>query len=550
MAQKPIGYYGEFRPTGVDQSAARRFEALAGIADQVNEIAFNVAAKKRAEQGQEAGLAAGIEAAEAGKPVEKNKGILSGISIYDQAYNSALEKSYVASIDTDARENIARIAEESNGDSEKFDQLSNQYLNGLRGGISEDYRDIVQLSIDPVVASARSQVQSQQITRQRQETDELLVNNINSAIDSGIRLASLGDTEAAMASLQSSTESINARVESGAISQAAADNLIQKSSVAVESSIGRAALKNTYETLGPIAALEYSIKIRDTPLKGFTVEQQENLASVLGQDLTQFMRLDSIKETESENALIARQDQNALALLIGINSGEYTNENGEVVDLDSGTLALSASSQDISSEQYKQLTTILNSRGQGIDDFNVIANIQSLILSDPDQDTNLIRQNMNTLITGETAVALLNAARDAGLGESLLKTNKAIRAQKYLENSIVTTGIYGTIYPERQLELAQLTLTLQERILNGEDPLVVAREILEFSDITSDSIPELEAEYKNIEESLKAQFEADINYDATSEEERLDKIRRQIQEKKNYLDFNKNVMPRVQGGDL
>jgi hypothetical protein len=28
MAQKPIGYYGEFRPTGVDQSAARRFEAL------------------------------------------------------------------------------------------------------------------------------------------------------------------------------------------------------------------------------------------------------------------------------------------------------------------------------------------------------------------------------------------------------------------------------------------------------------------------------------------------------------------------------------------
>jgi hypothetical protein len=86
--------------------------------------------------------------------------------------------------------------------------------------------------------------------------------------------------------------------------------------------------------------------------------------------------------------------------------------------------------------------------------------------------------------------------------------------------------------------------------LNGEDPLVVAREILEFSDITSDSIPELEAEYKNIEKSLTAQFEADITYDATSEEERLDKIRRQIQEKKNYLDFNKNVMPRVQGGDL
>ena len=117
MAQKPIGYYGEFRPTGVDTSAARRFEALAGLADQANDIAFNIAAKKRAEQGEKAGMAAGIKAAEEGAPVEKEKGFLSGISIFDQAYNSALEKSYVASIDTDARENIARIAEESNGDS-------------------------------------------------------------------------------------------------------------------------------------------------------------------------------------------------------------------------------------------------------------------------------------------------------------------------------------------------------------------------------------------------------------------------------------------------
>ena len=61
MAQKPIGYYGEFRPTGVDTSAARRFEALAGIADQVGDIAFQIGAKKAEQVGAEKGAKAARE---------------------------------------------------------------------------------------------------------------------------------------------------------------------------------------------------------------------------------------------------------------------------------------------------------------------------------------------------------------------------------------------------------------------------------------------------------------------------------------------------------
>jgi hypothetical protein len=33
--QQPIGFYGKFQPTGVDNSAAQRMQALAGLGETV-----------------------------------------------------------------------------------------------------------------------------------------------------------------------------------------------------------------------------------------------------------------------------------------------------------------------------------------------------------------------------------------------------------------------------------------------------------------------------------------------------------------------------------
>ena len=117
---------------------------------------------------------------------KKEKGFLSSISIYDQAKNKAVEASYVSSIATDARENIARLAEESNGDPKVFNEISTKYLKGLRGGISEDFQDIVQLAIDPVVAAGRAQIQSEYSARQDQEVNDALILEAQSALDFSI----------------------------------------------------------------------------------------------------------------------------------------------------------------------------------------------------------------------------------------------------------------------------------------------------------------------------------------------------------------------------
>jgi hypothetical protein len=541
MAQKPIGYYGEFRPTGVDTSAARRFEALAGLADQVNGIAFNIAAKKRAEQGEKAGMAAGIKAAEDGTPIEKEKGFLSSISIFDQAKNKAIEASYVSSIATDARENIARLAEESNGDPKVFNEISTKYLKGLRGGISEDFQDIVQLAIDPVVAAGRAQIQSEYSARQDQEVNDALILEAQSALDFSIRQADLGDQESATGSLFLAHESIQARVASGDLTQAAADTLKTNATVAVESSMAMGALKNTYQERGGIAAVELIEKIADPNFvaKGFTVEQQGTLVDTMKQELNQRIQLDKIQESQEEESLKVRQESNATGLLLGLIGGEIT----------SSQISVAAAQRNISYDQLKTLASIANTRGQGVDDYGIIAEVQKLMVNDPAAAQRLIELNVNKNITGSTGQQLLQSAIDAQSQESVLNTNKAKRARTYVQRSISTTGVFGSIDPENQFKLANLQLTLDQRILAGEDPLEVALEIIDFSGITSKSLSELEADIVAIEARMTEELAKNLDYDYSSDDAEIAKINQQINEKRNYEDFNKNVMKTLKGSE-
>lgn len=541
MAQKPIGYYGEFRPTGVDTSAARRFEALAGLANQANDIAFNIAAKKRAEQGEKAGMAAGIKAAEDGTPIEKEKGFLSSISIYDQAKNKAVEASYVSSIATDARENIARLAEESNGDPEVFNTRSTEYLKGLRGGISEDFQDIVQLAIDPVVAAGRAQIQSEYSARQDQEVNDALILEAQSALDFSIRQADLGDQESATGSLFLAHESIQARVASGDLTQAAADTLKTNATVAVESSMAMGALKNTYQERGGIAAVELIEKISDPNFvaKGFTVEQQGTLVDTMKQELNQRIQLDKIQESEEEESLKVRQESNATGLLLGLIGGEIT----------SSQISVAAAQRNIDYDQLKTLTSIANTRGQGVDDYGIIREVQKLMVNDPAAAQRLIELNVNKNITGSTGQQLLQSAIDAQSQESVLNTNKAKRARTYVQRSISTTGVFGSIDPENQFKLANLQLTLDQRILAGEDPLEVALEIIDFSGITSKSLSELEADIVAIEARMREELAKNLDYDYSSDDAEIAKINQQINEKRNYEDFNKNVMKMLKGSE-
>jgi len=150
MAQKRIDYYGQFTPTGVDTSQAKRLQALSGLAEQVGDIAFEVGAKIQTKRGQEAGVASGMEAAAEGQAPEAKEGFLSQISIYDQAYNEAALNAYSSGVRVDGRKRLMELEEQfaDEPDPEKFGNQWEGYIKGVTKGLPPEMAANLRLSLE------------------------------------------------------------------------------------------------------------------------------------------------------------------------------------------------------------------------------------------------------------------------------------------------------------------------------------------------------------------------------------------------------------------
>ena len=151
MAQKPIGYYGEFRPTGVDQSAARRFEALAGIAGQVGDIATAFGKKKVAEQAflkekndiaaaEKAAKLAGNASAISATPLELRE--YDDVKTYeeDRVFNATAEAAFTAGIQNEITGIVSRAEAANPEDIEGYRNLTSSGMNGLLSVAPEEMK--------------------------------------------------------------------------------------------------------------------------------------------------------------------------------------------------------------------------------------------------------------------------------------------------------------------------------------------------------------------------------------------------------------------------
>ncbi len=69
--QQPIGFYGKFQPTGVDDSAAQRMQALAGLGETVAGVAEKFGIAKANELAPEEGRKAAEKALAEGTELQK-----------------------------------------------------------------------------------------------------------------------------------------------------------------------------------------------------------------------------------------------------------------------------------------------------------------------------------------------------------------------------------------------------------------------------------------------------------------------------------------------
>ena len=130
MARRPrqerILSYGEFRPTGVDDSAARRMQALAGLGETVAGVAEQFGRAKATELAPEQAQQAAEKAIEEGEELKKRDPLAWGAT----AYNNQLIQGYAAGIQNETSDMIARVATENPND---FTAFQKQVTEGYKG---------------------------------------------------------------------------------------------------------------------------------------------------------------------------------------------------------------------------------------------------------------------------------------------------------------------------------------------------------------------------------------------------------------------------------
>lgn len=470
MAIKPITRYGKFTPTGVDQTEARRLQALAGLGTQVRELAVGAGKAKREQEAVVEGTQAGIEAAKTGEDIE----LKSPIKFGGATYNQYFKRAYNSSVINDVKINIANAQAKHPDNIENFNNQVQGYMKGVLSGVSADLAPEIQLQVNSIIDATRVSIISKQQEKNLKQADEVNATVATNAFDSSLKHLKDGNEALALDSFNEFVFTMEEQRER--LGDNAVDTAIQKAKITYQSQEARSGIQTLLENDKYVEALDVVEQVRLGNYAGsktFTVAEQDALATSLTKDISNFMSIqDSQYDIQKKNQTL-RHDDNFGMALTNLMNGEY----------DAGSLQVLFESNGISGSQYATLLNTYNTRGQGVDDFATISNIQSLIDSDPQQAMTLIASSAGKTLTTDTAISLNRSAMDSKTEGGILTDATTKRYQDLVFATYTVTGPMGSIDQEKSQRRATAKLVFQQRVLNGEDPATVAKDLVNIAEI-------------------------------------------------------------------
>ena len=488
MARQPrqqrIGFYGKFQPTGVDQSGARRMQALAGLAETAGGVAeqFGIA---KAEELAPAQAAQAVEEAitidpETGKkvfgavPTKKGYG--------SDLFNQEVISGYESGLSADVSEDLLKISIEANT-TQEFDTRVKALTDGVQGYVN--IPDTVKASFASKVNGYRTDIIKQETENQLQiaETNREQDKTIQS--DDALRFIKNNNLIAAETSKLNLYELIDSRIGID-YDQQGAEILKNDFELTYQIDVNRAKLKNVFDEKGYLAAIDFiDNQINNAPAE-YTSEEIESYESVLMNDLkTERVRID-LRETEISNNRSEIQTGNATNALIGLANGTMTGSD----------ITSNAQRNAYTFSQAQTLFNIANNRGAGIDNPNVIQNVITNLYTNPEESKNIIANAMESgSITSNTALNLLTTI-SKNKGQQNVLTTPLVKTYSNLINKAVITrrdAYSQALDPEQASREAQMQTVFAERILDeGADQAPrIANDLINANVIPSASnIPE------------------------------------------------------------
>lgn len=201
MAREPIGFYGTFRTPGVDTSAGKRLEALAGLAGGVKDIAVGIGKRAAEERGSEEGIEAGKAARTVDpqtgeityEPVEKR----SEFFYSGSSFNKAALDTAAANIDLDTQKKISEFATTYKDDPEMFQKASSSYLQGVTSSVSPIMAEAINASAGQRILSAQNKINANFLANKLADDVAKQTDNINEFSRLMTNSAREGDVESA-----------------------------------------------------------------------------------------------------------------------------------------------------------------------------------------------------------------------------------------------------------------------------------------------------------------------------------------------------------------
>ena len=543
---KEINYYGQLRPTGVDNSAAKRLQAIAGLADQVQETAYAYGAKKAEEIGTEKGLAAAKKLTEFNrdqaaktkedpefvptyKTPEAKEGFLSSFSIQDQAYNNAMEGAYLASMQIDVQNDIARIAADNPLDSNAFLALARESVKPRLQMLQDPAMNAeAGQFVDQVTSQYLRQIDQNRAQFDRESADETLKASIAANISALINASKDKDAPRIVAATQALTRDYNARVDLQTMTDAGREDAIRRTSVIAATAGYQGEIRDLANEGRWIEANTLIDELASKELESFQASEQDDLIDVLRSDLTERAALDDRIEAEQAALLADSRQETVTNLFNGIMDGKTTGE-------DLRAAAMNPGMGGISIPQYTQLKKVLSTPLDVPDDFAVMSAITDLLKTDPQEAKVLIASNVGVNLSRATAKSLYTTASNNLSGESFLNTGEANRYRDYLEGIISPGASFGFFNDNAEAKKwAQINLGYDLRVSAGEDPALVANE-LAYASYGADVVSVAGANFEERRKKLDKNYD-DLEDPTTDEQDKAyqDAINTLEKEQKQY----------------
>jgi len=319
MAKRPrqqrILSYGEFRPTGVDDSAARRMQALAGLGETVAGVAEQFGRAKATELAPEQAKIQIDEATnidpETGEvtreKVEMRSGFAWGADAYNQeinTHNKAIDAAYLSDIDRDNAAKINELRDNNINDPEQFITLATAYSKGVIGTIKPEFQGIVSDSLRQNIFTTSEQLKTSRRQNDIANSIQKQVDNASQKLDDlSIRARKGEDVSAQRDELVLAIQTLSElspeqkRQESQRISTL--DKSIYESKVSGE-------LNRIAETDGPAEASKRLQEIKQTPQAGYSDKEWD---AFINNEQTQLGRTKTLIDSTNQLATVEKQTE-------------------------------------------------------------------------------------------------------------------------------------------------------------------------------------------------------------------------------------------------